>query len=55
MKFISPHIRHGYLGLRSEVLLEGELDFFPNQALFGFWFPLPFFWSPADELLEPED
>ena len=47
---------HGYLGLQLDVSLEGELDFFPNRALLlGFFFPLPFFCSPADVLLEPED
>lgn len=46
---------HGYLGLQLDVSLEGELDFFPNRELLGFCFPLPFFWSPPDDLLEPED
>ena len=47
---------HGYFGLRSNASLEGEFDLFLNQALLlGFCFPFPFFWSPADDLLEPED
>ena len=56
VKCISPQIMYGYLGLQSDVSLEGEFDIFPNRALlFGFCFPLPFFRSPADDLLEPED
>ena len=47
---------HGYFGLRLDVSLEGEFDLFPNRALLlGFCFPFPFFGSPADDLLEPEE
>ena len=56
VKCISLQIIHGYLGLRSDVSLEGEFDLFPNRVLLlGFCFPFPFFWSPPDDLLEPED